>query len=162
CRDETGADDKGNISDVDTAALTGTPGSAYFDLIDLGETDHLSITISNTDTGKLRLSSVETANSSGSRNSKLNKVSDCEIRNLNTNDAFDLTVEYAPVEPVSDSGFIRIRSNGSQGGMLDIPIRTTSNPPELFTPRTIAFERVAPGTTESQIAIVQNIGRSPL
>ncbi len=162
CSDETGADDKGNISGVDTATLTVTPGSVDFDLINLGETDQRSITISNTGSGTLRISSIEIIKNGAPNANKFNKVGDWEPRNLKTNESFDLTVEYAPVDPVSDSGAIRIRSNGSAGGTHDIPIRTTANPPQIFTPRTISFERVAPNTTESQIAIVQNIGRSPL
>src|SRR5690606_23934183 len=141
-----------SISGVDTATLTVTPGSVDFDLINLGETDQRSITISNTGTGTLRISSIEIVKSSGSDANKFSKVGDWEVRELKTNESFDLTVEYAPIEPASDSGVIRIQSNDSTKEIHEIPIRTTSNPPELFTPRTIAFERVAPGTTESQIA----------
>ncbi len=161
CGDEPGGK-KDDISDVDTATLTVDPGAINFDLVNIGETDQRTLTISNTGNGILRIRNIELIKSKPDNSNLFNQIGDWKPRDLKPNEQFVLTVEYAPLEEKPDAGIIRITSNDLTRGKLDIPIRTAQRQPQIFTPRIISFERVGPGTPESRVVMVQNIGRAAL
>ena len=59
CGEEQGGTKKDDISDIDTATLTVDPGAINFDLVNIGETDQRTLTISNTGNGTLRIRNLE-------------------------------------------------------------------------------------------------------
>lgn len=162
CGDEVGGNKKDDISDVDTATITVDPGAINFDLVSIGETDQRTLTISNTGNGTLKIRNIELIKSKPDNNNKFTQIGDWKPRELKPNEQFDITVEYAPLEEKPDAGIIRINSNDPKREELEIPIRTAQRQPQIFTPRVVSFERVGPGTTDSRVVMVQNIGHAAL
>lgn len=167
CSDEVTNEDnnntsQNNFSSRNTGIISVVPGAINFDLVNIGETDQRTITISNTGNGSLKITKIQLIKNGLANTNKFNEIGDWSTRELKQNEDFDLTLEYAPLEETSDSGVIRIESNDLKRGTLDIPIRTAQRQPQIFTPQVVSFERVAPGSPESQVITVQNIGRSPL
>ncbi len=159
---ENNNDQTGGFSSSNTGTISVAPGSIDYDLVNVGDTDQRTITISNTGNGTLKITKIQLIKNGAANTNKFNKIGEWDTRELKQNEDFDLTLEYAPLEEMPDSGIIRIESNDAKRGVLEIPIRTAQRQPEIFTPLTISFERVAPGNPESQVVLVQNIGRAPL
>ncbi len=160
--EDNNPEDKGGFISRDTGTISASPGSIDFALVNVGDTDQRTIKISNTGNGTLKISKIQLIKNGAANTNKFNKIGNWEVRDLKPNEDFELTLEYAPLEEISDTGVIRIDSNDSKRGTLDIPIRTAQRQPQIFTPQVVSFERVAPGSPESQVIIVQNIGRAPL
>src|SRR5690606_13714680 len=62
----------------------------------------------------------------------------------------------------TSSGLIRIESNDPENRVVEIPINSALLQPQIFTPPLLNFERVGPGTTDTRIIHIQNIGRVTL
>lgn len=159
CGDEEKKDD---FSTVEPATITVSPSSIYFDLVNIGDTEQQVLTITNTGTGVLRVHKVDLINQEPANANSFKKVGDWTVPELKPNEEFELTVEYAPFSEVTSSGLIRIESNDPDNRIVEIPINSALLQPQIFTPPLLNFERVGPGTTDTRIIHIQNIGRVTL
>ncbi|MBA2664878.1 MAG: choice-of-anchor D domain-containing protein [Bradymonadaceae bacterium] len=163
CGDDENPED-GNIIGLESPTLVVSPPSLDFDQISIGSENQKTLTITNTGRGELKITSLQMIENNEDNIVEFHKEGAWAVKTLGFNQSMELVVSYRPENQTPDSGVIRIISNDPRPGFgqFDVPLRTPQLEPEIFSPETVVFNRVAPGQTEWQVTRVHNIGHASL
>ncbi len=144
----------GGIGGTGDPNFSAEPETITFGSVDMGQSGTESVEITNTGSDPLNLRDIELQNDVGD---SLSPAGDWpnEIELL-TEESTTLSVQYAPQSEEDHAGRITM---GSNDGDQEIDIQTLGLGPELFVdPEPIDFPQTPAGSTDWQVAEIQNIG----
>lgn len=161
CGDDTTKTD--GIDRSNTGVINVAPGSIEFASTEIGSEDIVSVLVTNTGTGNLRVSSLKLEENTADGNREFVPGDGwASSFTLAPNASREFKLKWMPVDSVTDSGKLIFVSNDPTNGTFEVPINTPRLAPQIISPQVVQFPRVAAGTKQSQLTFIQNGGQAPL
>ncbi|MFU8806419.1 MAG: choice-of-anchor D domain-containing protein [Bradymonadaceae bacterium] len=153
----------GGIDDQAAGRILVTPTPVQFAEIAVGQEDRFAVTVTNTGEGPLRINTISLVEDGADDLVEFHRGQDwANSLTLGVGERRDLTVIYRPLNQIPDSGYIEFLSNDPESSTLRVPLSSANLQAQLFSPRTVSFDRLPAGETAWQVTPVRNIGTIPL
>lgn len=157
-----------DVTDVSSGSILVTPNPIAFSEVDIGDTGEIFVVVSNNEPAPLTVFEMRLEPREGGTIDGLSLEGAPEGEYVvESTEPVSFSVQYTPTAgqdpPAANLVFVSSDPRFTTDEPLTVPVDALGNSPRIdVTPNVVRFTRQAPGSRDTQEAVVRNFGSAPL